>query len=318
VAEAVRSHTENVKKEIETIRTVDADEAAIIAIELESTLAAQAHSLSNRSGDDMAVMTLDTNTERALIPTDIIVAAIDASMDTATQQSSTDELPAYEKLLARVELHTTRARELLASVTSTLEPALTVDIERRITDIERTVAAALTLSETDIPAAQTLLVDALQRTQRVVVYVSNIGVGEVTGLESMVPMVLTEEEKRARIISEYLDISERTNVLTNALPTINDTGVVDKLTTSLTSVQTELDMASTTAREGNLDGALGTLERILPLLVDLEQVASLHIVPTNDNSAEPHTTATSTATTTPTDDTDEEIPATSTESVSIR
>ena len=106
VAEAVRTHTANAKREIEELRTEDADGATIASIELDTTLAVQSTSLKEKENE------LDSSEGSATTsrPTDLISSVIDESLALPAYMTASSTLPAYDKLMARVEQNTTRVR----------------------------------------------------------------------------------------------------------------------------------------------------------------------------------------------------------------
>lgn len=188
VAEAVKTHTENAKREIEELRTQDADEATIASIELDTTLEVQSAALRSDS------TTLEVDNESVSSPANLIANVIDASRSQTEDDNASTTPPAYEKLMARVEQNTTRIYELLNSLQGAADAEQLNDVTRRIEDIERAVKVAIETYATDEAKARELMIGILQRTQKLIVYMTEIEVKQTIDIETLVPVVLTDSE----------------------------------------------------------------------------------------------------------------------------
>ena len=73
--------------------------------------------------------------------TDLIADALDESLE-KEPTVATSSLPSLDKLVARVEQHTTRLRELEATLATQVEPSVLADVTRRIEDTERVATEA--------------------------------------------------------------------------------------------------------------------------------------------------------------------------------
>lgn len=193
VATAVKMHTENAKREIEQLRSNDSEAAALATIELHTTLEVQAASLAEDESDEEEVS--DSQVSSRVLATAIKEVS-------ATESAINPGLPSYEKLVARIELNTTRVYELLTALDLDQSSPEYLDITRRISDIDATVQEAITQAETDDEAARTKLVAALQRTQRLIVFMSEIRASNEFVIEDFVPVVLNAEERQTRMF-EY-------------------------------------------------------------------------------------------------------------------
>lgn len=164
VASAVKEHSDNARKEIENLKLIDKDDATLASIELTTALDVQSTSLRNRT---------EVTTEGQ--STNLIEIVLEESQ--AAELTSEDEnLPAYEKLSAKIESETTRAHELLREVAGVATAEEQVDIKRRLDDIDVKILAAIQLQTQDEVASRQGLVEALQQTHRLIVFMTNIDV----------------------------------------------------------------------------------------------------------------------------------------------
>ncbi len=214
VAAAVKVHSDNAKREIEVLRASDADEATIATIAFDSSLQVQAQVL--QEGVDS---TASSSSAHGLIS-----EAIDESLEKPVS-TEVAAVPAYGKLMARVELNTTRVQELRDSLAGVVTDQGLVDVNRRIDDINRAITDAVTLAQnpdTELEA-RTALVDVLTRTQKLIVFMTDLEVREQVGIEAVVPVVLTNDEMT-------IDRSKRTSELNEAIVKI--TSVIEADTAS--------------------------------------------------------------------------------------
>lgn len=293
VAAAVKEHTQSAQAEIAALQGTDADAAAIASIAFDSTLAAHTDAFAAAAASS--------------------TVAIAAAVADATQAPrATSTLPAYDSLMAQVERSTTRIVELLLQLEAAdTDPQTIADIKRRFEDVERTIAQAITLRPEDEMVAQQHLIEALQRSQKLTVYMTEIDVREQVNVESVVPVLLTTAEQDAVLESLQSDIASRVEQVEASLVAITDDAIVEKLTTALAQIASTTAATSTdfAASESRLQDALALAE-------DSVELAAAHA----DTLAKPvveETVSTSTATTT--QETGEEavteVPQTETEEV---
>jgi hypothetical protein len=236
VAAAVKEHSDNAKREIEVLRETDADEAAIATITFDSSLQVQAQVL-----QDGVDNTSTTTTDRGLIS-----EALDESLEKPLQTEQAI-IPAYGKLMARVEMNTTRVQELRDSLVGTVSDKALADVTRRIEDIDRAVTEAITQSESETTelVARMSLVDVLTRTQKLIVFMTDLEVREQVTIESVVPVVLTVGEMQ-------VDRSKREAQLDQSIEYIAAAIAVDtnsKLTAKLVVVNQQLVAAQASLQQ---------------------------------------------------------------------
>lgn len=239
VAAAVKTHTENAQREIEILREEDADEATLATMALSTTLQVQSASFRDE-GADSDVFGDDSHS------TKLLSSVIDETLLKQEASNTSSSIPSYDKLMARVELNTTRAHELLASLELNSNSAEYTDMTRRIEDIERSIQEAISFRESDDTTARATLVDSLQRTQRLIVFMTEIEVSQDFNVEEIVPVVLTPDEKEAKVKEYKSNISKRVEVIENSLASNNNPKITEKVTYSLNAVKDiQVELATT-------------------------------------------------------------------------
>lgn len=196
IAETVKNHAEAAQQGIEELKIADAEEGAIAEIAFGSALEVQeAVFESEATVDDEAI--------------DSIADALRAAKETADAQKSTTT-PSYEPLVARVELETTRAYELFQSIELSATDEERGSIERRLTDIESSIASAQRAYEDNVETeAVALLSETLSSIQKLISFMTDIDVRENVALDMLVPVVLTPEERIAEVRVALADIESR-------------------------------------------------------------------------------------------------------------
>lgn len=269
VAAAVREHAENAKREIEALRAGDADEAAIASIALDTTLEVQSTVMKEESN------VLASGKEEVVSSQlgNLIANAIDESRGSSVEPDASSTLPAYEKLMARVERNTTRIFELRNSLSNAIPAKEIADVTRRAEDLDRIIAEAILLSETDEVAARKSLVEVLQRSQRLIVFMTELKVSKAVDINTLVPVVLTEQEEQAKVVTLTDSINAKTMQIATMLEGVTDEAVREKvnmaqvtileLSTKMASSTSDLAVFTAFAQEAMAvaDDTIGLLER---------------------------------------------------------
>jgi hypothetical protein len=290
IAAAVKEHTEEVQKEIAELRTEDADQATLASIELSTTLELQSASLQDSGTTILATAVGDVASENTA---QLVVDVINESLSTQESQLDGVNLPSYDKIMARLEQNTTRAYELLQSSGLKAEDQLHKDIVRRLEDAGRSVEnVKASRSENEEAASQSLLA-IMERTQKLIVYMSDIEGNRAIGLDTVVPVILTPEEEQAQLASVISDIDRKSAILTLAKTKVSP-GVAEKISYSIdVAASHKKSFASSTVASGQ---ALGLARESVAMLDDALKIvaaAGVDITATN-----PVIVATDVATTT--------------------
>lgn len=243
VAKAVQTHTENAKREIEELRTQDEDAAEIASISLDTTLEVQSTSLKGE-GSDTTTGAVTTMNDR---PTNLIADAIDKSRDQVEVYNSSSTLPAYGKLMAKVEQNTTRVYELLDTIKGVAPEEELAEVTRRIEDIERSIQTAIDLSEEEGNAAQLQLVNVLQRTQKLIVYITELEVNNTVDIESLVPVELTDVEEDQVVESLTLELNKKLEQINALQAGVEDEAILEKVDVALVAITELSDKMSTSS-----------------------------------------------------------------------
>lgn len=273
MTDAIRVHTENVQKQIDVLREVDADEATIASISLYSTLEAQSASL--RAGEVSRGDVIDE-----IKPGNILADALDASSESYRQTLSSTTLPSYDKLMARVEQNTTRIHELRSSLNKLNVPGMT-EIDRRIDDLERSITSTMNKSTTAVDEAQAELVDVLRRTQRLIVYMTELKVEVTVDINNLVPVIMTEEEEVSELSRNSVELKRLVEIVKYSLDKSENASVRERVAVSLSEIASiEEKLASSTIE---FEFAYRLLQDALALANDslllLEQTSDLIIPP---------------------------------------
>lgn len=297
LAETVKTHTQNVATQIAELRAQDADGAAIAEVAYNASLEVQTAVLNAEGAEAEAA------------PTGPILAAVNAARDEAAVVAEEAEKPSYESILARVEEETEKAETLFETVKKSATDGENRSIERRLSDINRQIADMKAAHERiteatpdrDVHNAQIarFLSKTLGSVQKLTAFMSTVDVRETVALDTLVPVMLSDEERLAAVNEQFTTLTEaRLPAVDAALADVTDSGVVDKVRFGQEQADAMIAQMHTLLDEGNLDGAETTLADLEALVTDMELLTTdTEEVPTTDPVV-PSPDATSTATTT--------------------
>ncbi len=232
VIAAVTEHQAATEAEIATLRTTDADAAALAELTFVSVL-------------DVQSAALKANTETSStegMSTVAIAMALDEAQ-TKVAGASPDEV-SYERLIAQLEQETTRARELLLSIKDDATEQEYSDIERRLGDMERKLAAGIELYSADAGAGTAALTKTWRDVQVVITFMTDIDVRTALALDSLVPVVLTPEEEKALALAAYDEAATALARIEATIPQVANTDITDKVTMTIPQIRALLDTAS--------------------------------------------------------------------------
>ncbi len=225
IAAAVKEHTQEVQKEIEVLRVEDADQATLASIELSTTLELQSASLQESGTTVLATAVGEVASENTA---QLVVDVINESLSTQEAQHDDGHVPAYDKIMARVEQNTTRAYELVGSLGLEQEDQLYKDITRRLEDVNRSIETAKGVRDKDETLAKEQLLAVLERTQKLIVYMSDIDGNRAIALETVIPIILTPEEQQSELASAVSEIARKSEILSLAIPKVS-VGAAEKI-----------------------------------------------------------------------------------------
>ena len=277
VAQAVKTHTENAQREIEVLRTEDADGATIAAIALDTTLEVQSTSL---RGDNDAKAKL-AGSDSSLQQNNLIANVLDESLSLSEAKSASSTLPAYDKLIARAEQNTTRIYELLDSVKLSAPAEQLTDVTRRIQDIERAIQAAMELSPTDDNEARLQLIGVLQRTQKLIVYMTDLEVTHTVDIESLVPVVLTESEENVVIVNLTNELNSKITEIQKKSALLDNTEVSKKVDYALGVLIEQSAIAASSSE--NLSVFKVVVDEALAVADDTLLIIEQHLIPFDES-----------------------------------
>lgn len=233
VIAAVNAHQEAAAGEIATLRSTDADAAALAELTLVSVLDVQSAAL--RAGDT-------ASTTKGMSTVAIAMALDEAQAH--VEQVSSDGV-SYERLVAKLEQETTRGRELLLSIKDNATEQEYTDLERRIGDVERKLAQGATIYAEDAVRGQEFLTQTWRDMQVVITFMTDIDVRSSLAIETLVPIVLTPEEERALAINAYNEADLALTKIEKTLPGVTDAGISNKVALTVPQIKTLLLTAST-------------------------------------------------------------------------
>ena len=280
VAQAVRTHSDAARASIERLRADDADEAAMAEIALSALF--DVHS---------AVLSAHSPVPASLEERRMVLAGV---LESEREQRSDSERPSYAGLLARIELESARAYEILSTIAQSASDEELESIVRRLDDIERKVQAGVGLHEEgNDSASRTTLSEALASTRKVMTFMSNIDVRSSVKLDMLVPVEYTKEELTDRLTYELQQIESRYEHIRDDIESIEDELVREKVDPALTDVESRLTATQQQIEEAEFSRAGESLLEIDMILDDVEVLGAVQENQRQQESLKEQATATS-------------------------
>lgn len=268
IAETVMNHANAAQESIAELKAANADEGAIAEISFGSTLAVQSLVF------DSSELSANSSSTDGIAD---VVRAAKANAD-AVKGTST---PSYERLIAGVELETTRAYELSESVGSFATPEEGEDIKRRLGDIDTKISEAKVLHDADAASLESveLLALVLGDIQKLVSFMTDIDVRENVTLESLVPITHTKEERTEKIALVLREAQVRFENALIRLPFVEDAELRAKLEIGKEEGVLNLNMATTSLELGDLDEAERVIKLFRVIAEDFDAVTKDVVIP---------------------------------------
>lgn len=289
LADTVKEHANAVQNGIAELRTQDADGAAIAGIGFNASLEVQS-----------AVLGSDVSEDNASLISTILTVVNDARQEVATNQGT--EKPSFESLIARVEIETTRAYELFATIKRSATPEEVSDIERRLSDIDRLIVEAKEKQGTDTEVATSDLASTLGLIQKLIVFMTDINIRESVSLEKIVPVVLSEDERITRANSDMNAVNKTKSLLIEQIENVTDATIKEKVTDAFDQIDTLENDIDRNIKARDIESAENKLKEVKALIDDTRTLMEPYILPQKPveagNTETPSEVGTTTATTT--------------------
>lgn len=289
VLAAVQNHKQAAENEIATLRNSDAEGATLAQLTLATVLDVQSSVL---KADDSASTTAGMSTVA-------LASGLDAQKLGLTNLSDSN-IVSYERLNGQLEIETTRAYELLNSISKSATEKEQTDVRRRLSDLETKIKSASEENNQDSDKAKQDLRSVWASLQKLISYMTYIDVRSNIAIETLVPVVMTNEEILAKEKSEYIQATNNLARIKSGLSKVTDLGISEKIKLTLPKINELLSNASSTMGD-NFKAAQPFITEALALTVSILDMQSF---PNYDNSTATSTlpvlldTATSTASTT--------------------
>ena len=299
VLAAVQVHSDKARQQIETLRETDADGAALAQMTFATMLDVQSSVLKS---DGSASTTAGKSTVA-------LSTALDAGYTEASNDSSADGVSVV-RLLAQLEIETTRSYELLESIADGATAQEQTDVRRRLSDVESKIETATADTNSATDAVKTDLRRAWTDIQKLISFMTDIDVRNTLTVENLVPAVLSDTEKLAESIKKYDQTNRNLQRIKFGLPLITETAISEKVEFTIPEIEIKLTVATTTmyvdisAAKAAIDEALALTESILamyqfPNLTEIKKEdIETELATTTPNIPEIEDGATSTGTTT--------------------
>jgi hypothetical protein len=264
IAKTVKGHADAVQSGIAELRVQDADGAAIAEIVFTSSL-------------DVQSAVLEVSGESDASSVESILSVV----NTVRSDVASDEgaVPSYEGLLARIELETTRTYELFESVKIYATADEVADIERRLADIDRSIVAAKELKQDDETRSVNEMVSVLGHIQKLIAFMTDIDVRETVALETLVPVILTREERTAIVNERLATIATQLRVLDGRMASSTDTSIDEKVSIGRQYTLTLVASTTEALAVDDIESSEALSSEALTMVNDLLVLTDTNIVP---------------------------------------
>jgi hypothetical protein len=274
LALSIEGHANAAQKGINSLKTSDAESAAIAEITFGSALDVQTAVLDNtvgEAGEGIAGVVREAK------------FVVDAGKSTTT--------PSYARLMAHVEQETTRAFELFNAIKNSATPEERANIERRFADMQRKIASAqeqyasrvaqgesdVSATSSDTVALMTMSakapsdVDTLSATlgdiKKLILFMTDIDVRNSVALDQLVPVVPTPEEE---LTMQLKDIKARKDAVTKHIAEMGNAAVVAEIEAQLLELDSLLESAEAARTKGDTEAIERALSEMYALLGAVE------------------------------------------------
>lgn len=237
VLEAVKVHQGAAEQEIATLRTTDAEGATLAQLTLATALDIQSAVL---SANDSASTTEGMST--------VALAKVLAAGSKEVTDKGDVETVSVERLKAQLEIETTRSYELLKNISPVATEQEQKDIQRRLSDLDTKMKTALAHANEKPDEAKIELRAAWGDVQKLISFMTDIDVRASLAIETLVPVVLTDNERIVDVLKLYAIAEANLDRITTGLPELTDASVVEKITLALPRIEELLLTATTTLR----------------------------------------------------------------------
>jgi hypothetical protein len=294
LAATMREHTETASREIAELRTTDAEGAEVAQAALSSTLDVQTAILATDGASTSASTTIDS----------LALAIEEAKVGVGAHDPTFDASLSPERLAALLELETTRARELFASVSASVGESERADIERRLIDIERSMREAELMHETGKrDQALTLQRAAFGDIEKMISFMTDINIRTSVALETLVPKKLTPEEQLSTLSADLESLKNEAVALRAERANVTSASVLKKYDTSYQELEDRIAEIEASRTAGDIEAGIAKVGDTRALIADMRslvQSTDADEEPTPTPSTEPTlgTTTQAVATTT--------------------
>lgn len=271
VAEAVQSHTDAAQRGIAMMRETDSEEAAIAEIAFVSALTVQSEVLEGHIENDPG--TEEGTRGRSVVALAETVARVRSS----AEASQTNTTLSYGKLLGRVEQESTRVYEMFDTIKKEASPEDVTNVERRLADVERKIAAATALKEgtADSNADAEIGTMALKASSSLLQDIPEIPTTtDVTSSDLSLAATATEE-------LSIPEIAEESEVITDPTEDTAEAESIELLKSALIDIQkllnylTHIDVRQNVTIEDLVPVTLTSEEKVAQIVTVIDEVERL-------------------------------------------